>query len=292
MPAANRVPSINHRRGFTLIELSIVLVIIGLIIGAIAVGRDLVQATKIRMAVAQIEKYKTAVNTFRTKYNAIPGDMTQDQADDAGFTVPPTRTDSAYMTHGNGLLEDLDSSYSTNAGTYFFGEGLEFWEDLSSAGLIAGQFTKATEAFGSGGPQKNLTPATLGGFVPASLMGNNNWVVAYGIYGDSQAGTALPPVLRGNYFQLTGISSTDGNASIIAENDLTPTQAQNIDTKIDDGVFDTGTVRASNHVGRIYVNLFSALNNTCTLYAYSGINLGYQTAAYPDTPACQLSFKF
>src|SRR3954463_15618522 len=61
--------------GFTLIELSIVLVIIGLIVGGILVGQDLIKAAEIRATVGQIEKYNSAVNTFRTKYNGIPGDL-------------------------------------------------------------------------------------------------------------------------------------------------------------------------------------------------------------------------
>ena len=48
------------KRGFTLIELSIVLVIIGLIVGGILVGQDLINAAAIRAQIAQVEKYQTA----------------------------------------------------------------------------------------------------------------------------------------------------------------------------------------------------------------------------------------
>ena len=60
--------------GFTLIELSIVLVIIGLLIGAVFVGRDLIHAAEIRSTISQIEKTKTAVASFKSKYNCLPGD--------------------------------------------------------------------------------------------------------------------------------------------------------------------------------------------------------------------------
>jgi len=65
------------QQGFTLIELSIVLVIIGLIVGGILVGQDLIKGAEIRATVAQVEKYNSAVNTFRTKFNAMPGDIPQ-----------------------------------------------------------------------------------------------------------------------------------------------------------------------------------------------------------------------
>src|SRR5438477_2747635 len=68
------------QQGFTLIELSIVLVIIGLIVGGILVGQDLIKAAEIRATVGQVEKYNSAVNTFRSKYNGIPGDIPPTQA--------------------------------------------------------------------------------------------------------------------------------------------------------------------------------------------------------------------
>src|SRR3954471_15989161 len=67
--------SLLKQVGFTLIELSIVLVIIGLVVGGVLVGQDLIKAAQIRSAVSKIEKYNTAVHTFRTKYNALPGDI-------------------------------------------------------------------------------------------------------------------------------------------------------------------------------------------------------------------------
>jgi prepilin-type N-terminal cleavage/methylation domain-containing protein len=66
---------ISGRHGFTLIELSIVLVIIGLLAGGILVGRDLIHAAVIHAQVSQIEKYTMAANTFKLKYGGWPGDI-------------------------------------------------------------------------------------------------------------------------------------------------------------------------------------------------------------------------
>jgi prepilin-type N-terminal cleavage/methylation domain-containing protein len=76
------------RNGFTLIEISIVLVIIGLIVGGVLVGHDLIKAADVRSQIAQIEQYQTAVNTFRAKYNCIPGDCID--AGTYGFIVRGT----------------------------------------------------------------------------------------------------------------------------------------------------------------------------------------------------------
>jgi prepilin-type N-terminal cleavage/methylation domain-containing protein len=63
--------------GFTLIELSIVLIIIGLIVGGVLVGQDLIDAAKMRAQIQQIQQYDTLVSTFRTKYDGLPGDLSR-----------------------------------------------------------------------------------------------------------------------------------------------------------------------------------------------------------------------
>jgi prepilin-type N-terminal cleavage/methylation domain-containing protein len=63
-----------QERGFTLIELSIVLVIIGLIAGGILAGSELIHASKVRATVKRFTEIDTAVNTYRTKYACLPGD--------------------------------------------------------------------------------------------------------------------------------------------------------------------------------------------------------------------------
>src|ERR1700712_5355694 len=97
----------NKTQGFTLIELSIVLVIIGLIVGGVLVGQDLIRAAEIRATISQIEKFNTAVNTFRGKYNAIPGDMNLSTAITFGFATTNRATGAATAGQGdgNGLLD-------------------------------------------------------------------------------------------------------------------------------------------------------------------------------------------
>ena len=65
----------DQEHGFTLLELSIVLVIIGLIIGGITVGQDLIRSAELQRLTADINKYKVALNAFKLKYNQLPGDM-------------------------------------------------------------------------------------------------------------------------------------------------------------------------------------------------------------------------
>jgi prepilin-type N-terminal cleavage/methylation domain-containing protein len=63
------------RRGFTLIELSIVLVVLGLIVGGVLVGQSLVNSARGRAQITQIEQFNTAANAFWAKYGYLPGDI-------------------------------------------------------------------------------------------------------------------------------------------------------------------------------------------------------------------------
>ena len=93
----------QHRLGFTLIELSIVLVIIGLVIGGVLVGQQLIHAAQIRQQAAQFESINAAVNTFRTKYNCLPGDC-PDATKFFGALTTPTNGAACASIPSNGTL--------------------------------------------------------------------------------------------------------------------------------------------------------------------------------------------
>src|ERR1700712_2007792 len=90
--------------GFTLIELSIVLVIIGLVVGGVLVGQDLIKAAGVRATISQIEKSNTAVNTFRSKYDGLPGDLATASAIRFGLYYPTTPS-GVYNGNGDGIID-------------------------------------------------------------------------------------------------------------------------------------------------------------------------------------------
>lgn len=123
----------KRKQGFTLVEISIVLVIIGLIVGGILTGRDLIRASQLRGLISEVEQFQTAANTFRIKYNQLPGDMHILQTAQFGFFTFTGVSAGLYFGNNDGKLGSL-AGYFTER---FCGEeGSIFFHHLAQAGLI------------------------------------------------------------------------------------------------------------------------------------------------------------
>ena len=230
--------------GFTLVELSIVLVIIGLIVGGIVEGQDMINASAERAQITQIEKYNQAVNTFRDKYNGIPGDLSIPLATQFGFTVPPDCTGQVGGRDGNGLIDGYVNPYAG-----LMGENALFWLDLYSAKLMDGNVPVAGGTSGWGSNFSGLCTASItetdaSTVLPAGKLGYGTLLHVYETRG-------------ANWFMLANIASLSGANSHIRGNATIPVQqAYNIDKKIDDGFPTTGNVQA------VYIN--GSQTNTTT----------------------------
>jgi prepilin-type N-terminal cleavage/methylation domain-containing protein len=218
------LPHKYNRQGFTLIELSIVLVIIGLIVGGVLVGQDLINAAGIRAQISQIEKYQAAVNTFRGKYGYLPGDMPDPYASQYGFTPRPTLI---YGTSGDGII-------TGGGGTT--GETGLFWVDLNKANLISGNFSLASPITP---PGVGITGALIASYMPPAKLGGNNYVYVW-------SGGAIPASLiqSPNYFGISTATILGTYVGMDATSSMMVSQAYNIDKKIDDGLPTTGRVQA------------------------------------------------
>jgi prepilin-type N-terminal cleavage/methylation domain-containing protein len=210
--------------GFTLIELSIVLVIIGLIIGGVLVGRDLVAAATVRAQISQIEKYNAAVNTFRGKYGYLPGDMPDPAASNYGFAARGTL---AGQGDGNGTIQGNNCASAVDGTMQAGGETVMFWKDLSTANLIDNGFSLFS--YTPWACSASLTNS----YYPLAKLGNY-FIFVMGFDGL-------------NYFHLgatyTGYGGGPGPLAggLTA---MTVIQAFAIDSKIDDGLPQTGRVIA------------------------------------------------
>lgn len=225
--------SLRNRNGFTLIELSIVLIIIGLIAASILVGRDLINAAKVRAQVTQIENIKSAVRAFRLKYNAIPGDIPAADARSLGM-----KDRSGAPGHGDG--DGMISGCSSDTIFHIYGcETALFWSDLKFAELIAGDFSEVSD-----NPILVTEAEKDKYFLPAKI-GTDNHIVAF-YNNESDAGTA--GTKNGQYFSLRRFHGTQANGQYLADDTgISPLEAYWLDTKIDDGLPYKGRLVAGNN---------------------------------------------
>lgn len=108
-------------RGFSLIELSIVLVIIGMMVGAVVGGRALVRQAELQAVIKEINGFKTIWNTFKMQYAAWPGD----------FKEASSYWSGAHNGDGN----------SNMLNTIPYNEQFQAWEHLSLAEMLPGTYT-------------------------------------------------------------------------------------------------------------------------------------------------------
>ncbi len=171
---------VKEERGFTLVEMAIVLIIIGILVGGILKGMAMVQEAKVKRIVKSADELRAAVMTFYDKYGMYPGDENSNN-------FPPG---DHHRGNGDGQIS--------------YGEADMLFEDLVNAGIISGNYDGAGEDS-----------------IPNHAFGDK-----YRLYWTNPGGGAQT------------------NHWIRYEN-LPWDVCLEIDTKYDDGVYNSGSIRAN-----------------------------------------------
>jgi len=129
----------RKQAGFTLVELAIVLVIIGLLLAGILKGQELINSAKVKNLGADFRAISTAYYGYLDKFRAVAGDDQAANTHVTGGTVATTPTNTP-STLGNGHIEGAWNSTTTTDESYLF------WQHVRLAGLMPGNTTTTTAA--------------------------------------------------------------------------------------------------------------------------------------------------
>ncbi len=211
----------NSHRGFTFTELAISMIIIGLLIVSVLAGQNLIKAAKVRSIANEVGNFQSAYNTFIQTYGSIPGDI-------INITSQVTSTGAWYNGTGEGDIiwaEGSNNCTDSAAVATDCSEGAQAWRHLFITGLVSGPFSGTVAA----------DFADIGVNIPASKYG-------IGGYGFNYATTLdVNGNIYGNHMTLGVETAGAINTGAI----FSPSTAREVDSKIDDGLPNTGRVLSS-----------------------------------------------
>ena len=229
---------------FSLIELSIVLIIIGLLVAGVTGGKSLIESARIRAFINELNSYKQATYSSIAINNRLPGDLNND-----GYSGP------CVVKNGNWSLKCSAEVYSTSS-------------------FSAPYDTASTKPNSYSGPFVDLYLEKIIDFAPDK----DNINVA-------GKGYPYSKIFKDGYFALTSFSdnyinpdgaslnncwinnSNAGNYALllempeVASKEIKAKTVKKIDEKIDDGIYNSGSMRGKCGVGRSDYNLNSLCNN-------------------------------
>lgn len=215
----------RKQSGFTLVEIAIVLVIIGLLLGGVLKGQELINSAKVKNFAQDFRNVPLFIYGYQDKYKALPGDHAKASTLITGASNATTPTSSGGTAcassdcKGNGVIDGtwLDAANSGSETTLF-------WQHVRLAGFAAGPTSVADADY----LPKNADGGRLGIESGSAATGN-----AY--IGADTTATPNIPALTPTY--------------LVCSTGILGKYAKQLDTTLDDGNTATGSVRvvASNH---------------------------------------------
>lgn len=207
------------RQGFTLVELAIVITIIGLLIGGVLKGQELLENSRMTATANNVKSFEAALTTFRDIYKSLPGDS----ANATNFIQGCTAANNCVVGNGNGMINGTTTEWYNGFGG---AENFQAWKHMALAGLITGVDTTLVQpaSFQAG---RHEPPVPLGGM--------------FYIKSFTSAGTSIDYSLQG-IILLATTDATGGNTNPYTS--YTSSTAMKMDMKMDDGIAATGDLHS------------------------------------------------
>jgi prepilin-type N-terminal cleavage/methylation domain-containing protein len=254
------------RNGFTLVELSIVIVIIGILVAAVTAGVEMINQAKLRAVISDFKKYEVAVLAFRARYNQLPGDM----INAADYFANCAQTQSNCNGGGNDKINYIDLIGGNTEGG---NESVKTFRHLYLANMITEAGTilipdnysnHSSNARSGYFPLSRYTGSSYV-IVTSNFIPNSNTVARYTCFNGTDYFPPWTPQEAATAIYITETHNDDQIATN-CRGGITPTYAHQIDKKIDDGSESAGSLTGAT-TGSVMGGL-SASGNCATGNAY------------------------
>lgn len=176
----------NKQGGFTLVEIAIVLVIIGLLLGGVLKGQELINSAKVKNFASDFRNIPLFIYGYQDKFKAIPGDDTR----------ATTNVTASKNGDGDGLIDGVWNSDTVTD------ESILFWEHVRRANLAAGPTA--------------LSGTTAAAFVPTNADGNRIGIqsgATPSIVGLNGTYVVCSQSILGKFVKQLDITMDDGNTA-------------------------------------------------------------------------------
>jgi prepilin-type N-terminal cleavage/methylation domain-containing protein len=213
----------RSQSGFTLIEIAIVLVIIGLLLGGVLKGQELINSAKVKNLATDFRNIPVFIYGYQDKFRALPGDDANINTHLAGGVVPVACVPAApnLCAPGNGVI---DGAWNATGIT---DESYVFWQHVRLAGLTSG----------------STTPGAAD-YLPVNAVGGT-----IGIQSGTSCTAAGAPLASCTAANLTPVKDSGGVAIhgtyIICSPNILGKFAKQLDIQLDDGNTATGSMMAT-----------------------------------------------
>ena len=216
----------QRQMGFTLVEIAIVLVIIGLLLGGVLKGQELVNSAKVKNLANDFRNISTFVYAYQDKYRALPGDDSAATAH-IGAAATVATTPAAGLANGR-----VNGTWNSTTVT---DESVLFWQHVRLAGLATGTPTVGDLSLGDEYVPKNADGGRLGVTGEAVFTGATPWAANFYICSSN---------IQGRFARQLDTTVDDGNTTtgtmrVMCQNecatsaayvDLTPAMDANVYT--------------------------------------------------------------
>ncbi|MFH2135674.1 MAG: prepilin-type N-terminal cleavage/methylation domain-containing protein [Pseudomonadota bacterium] len=201
----------QKQSGFTLIEIAIVLVIIGLLLGGVLKGQELINSAKVKNLAGDFKNVPIYIYGYQDKFRSLPGDDANVANHVTGGTVCTPAADAKCRT-GNGLIDGKWDATDKSE------ESFVFWEHVRKAGLLSGS-----------------TDIAAADFLPVNANGGRIGV---------QSNVNFDTITKDS----TGTASLMVGSYIVCSAGILGKFVKQLDTTLDNGDTDTGSMRVADPV--------------------------------------------